>query len=224
MARHSYLACFMLLLAAVCTMSLPAQEARKRKAKAGREGEVIAKAAREERHPDKLRVGDEAPDFTLADPASKKEFKLSAFRGKQPVVLMFGSLTCPPFRRRIQDVEKLYEEYKDRVEFRFVYIREAHPDSILYVTEEGKESLRKVEQTETLAERAGNATLCAETLKVQMPVIVDKEVNEINKTYAGWPIRLVIVDVEGKLAHISGPGPSGFDPSEVAVWLKANVK
>jgi hypothetical protein len=57
-----------------------------------------------------------------------------------------------------------------------------------------------------------------------MPIVDDQADNAVNKTYAGWPIRLVIVDPEGKLAHISGPGPSGFGPSEVAIWLKANLE
>jgi len=95
---------------------------------------------------------------------------------------------------------------------------------VLFVIQDGKESLQKVAQTETLEQRIGTAKLCTETLKLRMPVVVDKADNEVNKTYAGWPIRLVIVDLEGKLAHISGPGPSGFDPAEVALWLKTNIK
>ncbi len=213
----------MVLLVIAWTATAPAQNGAKHKAKGIREGEIIAKAAREERHPDKLQVGDEAPDFTLADPAAKNEFQLSAFRGK-PVVLMFGSLTCKPFHRRVQDVEKIYNEYKDRVEFRFIYIREAHPGSVLFVAEDGAEKLQKIEQTDALDQRAERATLCTATLKINMPALVDRANNAVNKTYAGWPIRLVVVDPEGKLVHISGPGPSGFDPSEVAVWLKANVK
>lgn len=201
-----------------------AQNAARSKRFGAREGEVITKAAREERHPDQLKVGEEAPDFTLADATGMNEFKLSEFRGKRPVVLVFGSLTCPPFRRRMLDVDMLYGEYKDRVEFRFVYVREAHPDSVLFVIEEGNESLQKVAQTDTLDERGHNATLCTATLKLQIPVVLDKADNAVNKTYAAWPVRLVIVDTEGKLAHMSGPGPAGFDPAEVAMWLKANVK
>lgn len=197
-----------LVMIAGVAAATAAQNGAKRKAKGIREGEVIAKAAREERHPDKLRVGDEAPDFALADTAGKNEFQLSAYRGK-PVVLMFGSLTCPPFRRRIQDVDKLYEEYKDGVEFRFIYIREAHPDSVLFVKEDGAEKLQKIEQTDTLDQRVQTAKVCTETLRIDIPVVVDRADNAVNKTYAGWPIRLVIVDPEGKIVHISGPGHRG---------------
>jgi peroxiredoxin len=38
-----------------------------------------------------LSVGGEAPDFTLRTQDAKSRVTLSSFRGKQPVVLVFGS-------------------------------------------------------------------------------------------------------------------------------------
>lgn len=58
-----------------------------------RDGEVNTPPARGERKPDTLKVGDLAPDFTLPDPAGKNAITLSSFRGKKPVVLIFGSYT-----------------------------------------------------------------------------------------------------------------------------------
>lgn len=58
-----------------------------------RPGEVITPAAKGERHSDTLKVGDEAPDFTLPDKTGKSEVTLSSFRGKRPVVLIFASYT-----------------------------------------------------------------------------------------------------------------------------------
>lgn len=58
-----------------------------------RAGEIITGPSRKERHPDSLQTGDPAPDFTLADPAGKRQVTLSDFRGKKPVVLIFGSYT-----------------------------------------------------------------------------------------------------------------------------------
>ena len=40
-----------------------------------------------------IRVGDTAPDFQLSTLDHKNEIQLSSFRGKQPVVLVFGSYT-----------------------------------------------------------------------------------------------------------------------------------
>jgi hypothetical protein len=49
--------------------------------------------ARGERLPDRLKVGDPAPDFTLPTVDGKDAVTLSAFRGKRPVVLIFASYT-----------------------------------------------------------------------------------------------------------------------------------
>ncbi len=58
-----------------------------------RPGEVITGAARGERYSDQLKVGDDAPDFTLSDPTGKRKVTLSSFQEKKPVVLIFGSYT-----------------------------------------------------------------------------------------------------------------------------------
>lgn len=49
--------------------------------------------AGDQRVADTLRVGEEAPDFTLKTSDGKREVRLSEFRGKRPVVLVFGSYT-----------------------------------------------------------------------------------------------------------------------------------
>ena len=46
-----------------------------------------------DRQPDRLRVGDPAPNFTLKSPDGKRQVTLSDYRGKQPVALVFGSYT-----------------------------------------------------------------------------------------------------------------------------------
>lgn len=58
-----------------------------------RPGEMITKAAKGERHEDKLKVGDDAPDFTLPDKSGKREITLSELYPKKPVVLIFASYT-----------------------------------------------------------------------------------------------------------------------------------
>src|SRR5688572_22884383 len=85
-----------------------------RKKRGGRPGEITAPAARSERRPSTLKVGDEAPDFTLETVDGKSKIALSSFRGKQPVVLVFGSITCPPFRREVLQVDALYEKYRHK--------------------------------------------------------------------------------------------------------------
>jgi len=42
---------------------------------------------------DTLRAGDAAPDFKLKTKDGSREVQLSGFKGKRPVVLVFGSYT-----------------------------------------------------------------------------------------------------------------------------------
>lgn len=121
-------------------------------------------------------------------------------------------------------MEQLYQNYKDRAQFLLVYIREAHPDSILFVTKDGEETLEQIEQTETFQARSAIAQVCFETLKLSFPTVVDGEDNEVNKIYAGWPDRFVIVDSDGRIAYYGPPGPGGFKPQEVEEWLAAHTK
>lgn len=87
-SAHVLLACACLL---TCTLSGPGADPPRR---AGAlPGETFTPPARGERQADRLRAGDPAPDFSLPAAAGKAEVRLSSFRGKRPVVLIFGSCT-----------------------------------------------------------------------------------------------------------------------------------
>ena len=45
------------------------------------------------RAPDRLKVGDDAPAFKLKSADGRREVELDSFKGKRPVVLVFGSFT-----------------------------------------------------------------------------------------------------------------------------------
>jgi hypothetical protein len=92
------------------------------------------------------------------------------------------------------------------------------------VVKNGKEVLEKIGQTNTLEERSERAQQCTAMLKMTMQTVVDKADNKVNKAYAGWPERLVVVGVDGRIAYMGGEGPGGFKPGEVEAWLKANAK
>lgn len=42
--------------------------------------------------------------------------------------------------------------------------------------------------------------------------------------YSGWPDRLFVVDVDGKIAFRGEPGPKGFDPKAMEKALKELIK
>jgi hypothetical protein len=111
------------------------------------------------------------------------------------------------------------------VTFLLVYIKEAHPDSILFVpTADGGKKLQVVPQTSTAADRLKNLMQCVSLLQLTMPALIDSEDNVVNAAYAAWPDRLYAVGVDGTVAFKSGPGPSGFKTPDLEAWLSANAK
>jgi len=73
-------------------------------------------------------LSEPAPDFTLPDVVTSKNVSLHDFRGKTPVVLVFGSYTCPNFRSSADALKALQVKYGAKAQFLLVYIREAHAD------------------------------------------------------------------------------------------------
>ncbi len=111
------------------------------------------------------------------------------------------------------------------MEFLLVYIREAHPDSVLFApTEDGGKTLQIIPQTATETERLKNLQVCVSLLQMTMPALIDSDDNVVNRAYAAWPDRLYVVGIDGKIAYKSGPGPFGFKTEDLEEWLRRNVK
>lgn len=70
------------------------------------------------------KLGETAPDFDLPDTDGARH-RLSDRRG-QPVVVEFGSYTCPMFCDRIPAMEDLVRSHPEAAFF-IIYSREAHP-------------------------------------------------------------------------------------------------
>ncbi|MCM2373411.1 deiodinase-like protein [Aporhodopirellula aestuarii] len=188
-------------------------------------GEFYAPPAMEELVPSPLKIGDRAPDFTLPQSDGGGPIALSQFQGKKPVVLVFGSITCSPFRDKVTQVFDIQRKYADKAQFLMVYIREAHPESTIMFPGEGRESvLKKFTQTDSLLARIQNAQSCTALLKVPFPLLVDAEDNGTLADYGAWPNRLVVVSKDGRIAWDSGQGPRGFQPGKLESWLQDNLR
>jgi len=227
-----------LLLASVASYSY-AQEIPKRMGRFGvKPGEVITRPDLSQRWRDELKVGQIAPEFTLPllkrgnrnptaelpNAALDTEVSLKELRAHKPVVLIFGSITCPPFRNQLDGIDDVCDDFRDRAEFLFVYVREAHPDSILSLADnQGAESLQKIPQATDALQRTQAAAYCQKSLELKLPIAVDTIDNRVGQAYAGWPNRMVVVDTNGKIIFASEPSPGGADAKKLRVWLTTNI-
>jgi hypothetical protein len=241
---------WLIVVAAVCAGGLlyvnPADAqtrpgGRSRSRPGAKPGEIITPPDIGERWRDRIAVGSPAPEFTLpllpkpGKPDTGTETRATAsgdsetvslkeLRSQRPAVLIFGSITCPPFRGQLEAVDKVYEDFRDRAEFLFVYIREAHPESVLSVVDaDGQESLLKIPQAADAAERKSTAATCQRSVKLQMPVAVDTDDNAVGKAYAGWPNRMVVVGTDGRVLFASDPAPRGTDAQRLRDWLDEHL-
>ena len=125
---------------------------------------------------------------------------------------------------QVGSLEKLYRTYRERVEFLVVYIREAHPGSILSVpTEGGGTKLKIVPQTATVAERLRNLRQLIALTGITMPAVMDDEADSAKRAYAAWPDRMYVIGADGRVAFQGAPGPAGFRIHELEEWLKSNA-
>jgi type I thyroxine 5'-deiodinase len=113
----------------------------------------------------------------------------------------------------------LYKKYKDRAEFYIVYIQEAHPVDAWQMDVNVKDGAL-LATTKTLDDRTKAADTCVIKLGLDLPALVDKPDDAVERAYTGWPDRLYVVDANGKIAFKSAPGPFGFKPEDVESTLE----
>ena len=185
---------------------------------------LFAGPAQAGRHPETLRQGDVAPPFTLRSADGKRTASLADLRDRKPVVLIFGSYTCPPFRDVYPTLERLYQSYGDRVAFYYIYIREAHPEDGWKMPRNQREGIA-VNDPKTMAERTNVAQQACAYFKTKIPGLVDTMDDATDRAYAAWPSRIFLVNVDGKIAVRGEPGPRGLVPAarDVEDWLKKHA-
>ena len=72
-----------------------------------------AAAAPKPRDAAETAIAERAPDFILTDLNGRK-FRLSDFKGKQPVLIIFSTTWCPSCREEIPHFKALYATYAER--------------------------------------------------------------------------------------------------------------
>ncbi|MFO0929583.1 MAG: deiodinase family protein [Gemmataceae bacterium] len=159
-------------------------------------------------------VDQQAPRFTLQTVDGKETVRLDRLIGARPLVLVFGNVSCGPFRSFYPEVEAVYQRHRKDADFLMVYVREAHPTDGWKMESNARVGVA-VKQPTTLAERCEAAGRFCQKLKPSLPVVVDTLTDPVGNAYSGMPARLYVIDGQGKVAYKSGRGPFGFKVGEM---------
>jgi hypothetical protein len=170
-----------------------------------------------------LKVGDVAPNFSLATSDGRSTVSLSDFRDQKPVVLVFGSYSCPIFRRQFDGLKELSHRYRGEAEFFVVYIQEAHPADGHPLQENDRESIR-IGEHKTLEDRRQAAATCSAALGGGLPVLVDAMDNKLRQEYAAWPVRLYVIGQDGRIAYKGHATPERFTLAEMMGTLDRELR
>ena len=144
-------------------------------------------------------------------------------RLSKPMVLVFGSYTCPKLRGSAADLKRIAEANHGSVDFRLVYIREAHADggaeSQWQSTINVKEGV-SLAPARTLPEKQEHAALCLRKLDLPFPAVVDGMEGAAETAYQAWPSRLYLVGSDGKVAFQTRLGELDFRPADLEAAIR----
>ncbi len=100
-----------------------------------------------------------------------------------------------------------------------VYIQEAHPSDLWQLPSNVKDEV-VFSSPKTFDERVSVASACVRNLGIEFPALLDRIEDSTERAYTGWPDRLYVIDLEGRVAYKSDPGPYGFATGGMEEALK----
>jgi hypothetical protein len=157
-------------------------------------------------------VGRRPIDFSLLSVTHDGVIRLQDLRG-QIVVLIFSSFSCDVFCKQAAELERLYQEYKNRATFLFVQIQEAGHDIPALDA-----ALKDLPRDTT--DRRQRARRAMEVLHLTMPAVTDNPNKAIEYAYGAFPEYFVILDRKGRRVTEIGWGlPHGWDFEEIRAEL-----
>jgi tetratricopeptide (TPR) repeat protein len=173
-----------------------------------------------------FRVGEHAkadPGIAVGSPAPAVG-ALDLRRLSKPMVLVFGSYTCPKLRGSAADLKRLAEAYGAGVDFRLVYIREAHAESGAWQSTINVREGVDLAPARTLSEKQDHAAFCLRKLDLPFAAVVDGMDGAAENAYQAWPSRLYLVGRDGKVAFETRLGEFDFRPAELDSAIRETLK
>ena len=127
--------------------------------------------------------GDSFPSFELLTTNGDRLVNDDVF-GHKPVLMIFGSMTCPMTASAAPSVQELHDEFGDRVDFIMLYVREAHPGE-------------HFTQSETMEEKLEHARALQEFYDIQWTVAADNIDGDLHRALDPKPNAAFLMNDEG---------------------------
>ena len=127
--------------------------------------------------------GDPFPLFELFTTSNERLTNRDVF-GNRPVLLIFGSMTCPMTASAAPSVQQLYDTFGDRVDFIMIYVREAHPGE-------------HFAQSESMQEKLEYAKALKEFYNIHWTVAADNIDGDLHRALDSKPNTAYLMDSEG---------------------------
>ena len=166
--------------------------------------------------------GKAAPDVELRRPEGGT-FRLSSLRG-QPVLLAFGSYTCPQFRHGVVVLNGLHGRFGERVKFVLVYIREAHPQGESWQSTINEREGISLPEARIEKERVAHATLARQRLGIPYEVTVDGMDGLLESAFGAFPSHAFLVDATGKVVFATALDEGSLQPTALESALEAALR
>lgn len=113
---------------------------------------------------------------------------LSELWTERPVVVEFGSITCPVFTGKVGAMHALARKYAADVDFYVIYSREAHPG-------QNYPAHRSFEQ------KLSNAADARREEGIERTVLVDDPDGSMHRAYDAMPNSAYVIGTDGVVAH-----------------------
>ena len=130
-------------------------------------------------------VGEPMPEFDLPTTDGGR-IRKAEFVGAKPLLLSFGSVTCPMTIDANPKLKHLYEEFGERVAFASLYVREAHPGD-------------RYPQPETMEQKLQFARELKERDRLPWPVAVDDIDGTLHRQLDPKPNAVYIMESAGRV-------------------------
>jgi len=133
-----------------------------------------------------LAAGEQMPDFDL-ETTDGGHVRKADFVGVKPLLLSFGSVTCPMTIDANPKLKHLYEQFGEHIAFVSLYVREAHPGD-------------RYPQPETEEQKIQFARELKERDHLPWPVAIDDIDGSLHRRLDPKPNAAYIMDTGGRVA------------------------